>query len=48
MTCLLLLGRKFDWILPELKMVLEQNYENGSAAYKARARMTIEKINKSF
>ena len=44
MTSLLLLGRKFDWILPELKMVLEQNYASGSAAYKARARMTLAKI----
>lgn len=46
MTSLLLLGRKFDWIHPELKMVLEQNYNEGSAAYKARARMTLEKIRK--
>jgi len=44
MTSLLLLGRKFEWILPELKMVLEQNYAKGSAAYKARARMTLAKI----
>lgn len=44
MTCLLLLGRKFDWIHPELKMVLEQNYNTGSVAYKARARMTLAKI----
>lgn len=44
MTCLLLLGRKFDWILPELKMILEKNYAQGSAAYKARARMTLAKI----
>jgi len=44
MTSLLLLGRKFDWIHPELKMVLEQNYESGSAAYKARARMTLAKL----
>ncbi|RKR13450.1 hypothetical protein CLV91_2169 [Maribacter vaceletii] len=44
MTSLLLLGRKFDWIYPELRMVLEQNYAKGSAAYKARARMTLEKI----
>lgn len=48
MTCLLLLGRKYDWIHPELKMVLEQNYSSGSAAYKARARMTLEKIRKSI
>lgn len=44
MTCLLLLGRKFDWIHSELKMVLEQNYAKGSAAYKARARMTLAKL----
>lgn len=44
MTSLLLLGRKFDWIHPELKMILEQNYESGSAAYKARARMTLAKL----
>ena len=41
MTCLLLLGRKYDWIRPELKMVLEQNYAYESAAYKARARQTL-------
>lgn len=44
MTCLYLLGKKFDWIHPELKMVLEQNYSSGSAAYKARARLTLAKI----
>ncbi len=44
MTSLLLLGRKFDWIHPELKMVLERNYAIGSAAYKARARMTLAMI----
>lgn len=44
MTCLLLLGKKFDWIHPELKMVLKQNYIAGSAAYKARARITLAKI----
>jgi len=44
MTSLLLLGRKFKWILPELKIILTQNYADGSAAYKARARMTLAKI----
>ena len=44
MTCLLLLGRKYDWIHPELKMVIEQNYGSGSAAYKARARHTLAKL----
>lgn len=44
MTSLLLLGKKFEWILPELKMILEKNYAQGSAAYKARARQTLSKI----
>ncbi|MDL5511693.1 adenylosuccinate lyase [Arenibacter sp. M-2] len=44
MTSLLLLGRKFNWIHPELRMILEQNYQNGSAAYKARARLTLAKL----
>lgn len=45
MTCLLLLGRKYEWINSELKIILEQNYTNGSAAYKARARLTLAKLN---
>jgi len=44
MTCLYLLGRDFEWIRPELKMVIEQNYASGSAAYKARARMVLGKL----
>lgn len=44
MTSLLLLGSKFNWIHPELRIILEQNYQNGSAAYKARARMTLAKL----
>ena len=44
MTCLQLLGKKYDWIHPELRLVLEQNYATGSAAYKARARMVLAKI----
>ncbi len=47
MTCLFLLGKKFDWIHSELKMVLEQNYNAGSAAYKARARITLEQVKKN-
>ena len=46
MTSLFLLGKKFSWIHPELKLVLEQNYASGSAAYKARARTTLAKIKK--
>lgn len=44
MTCLYLLGRDFAWIHPELKMVIEQNYASGSAAYKARARRVLAKL----
>lgn len=43
-TSLLLLGQKYEWIHPELKMVLEKNYPEGSASYKARARMTLAKL----
>lgn len=46
MTPLFLLGTRYDWIHPELKMILEQNYADGSAAYKARARMALAKIEK--
>jgi len=44
MTCLYLLGQDFDWIHPELKMVIEQNYTSGSAAYRARARKILDKL----
>lgn len=46
MTCLYLLGTEFTWIHPELKVLLEQNYLKGSAAYKARARMVLEQLGK--
>ncbi|KAA2216829.1 adenylosuccinate lyase [Maribacter flavus] len=44
MTSLYLLGSKYEWIHPELKSILEQNYANGSAAYQARARMVLKKL----
>ncbi len=44
MTTLYLLGTEFDWIHPELKITLENNYSTGSAAYKARSRMVLKKI----
>lgn len=46
MTCLLLLGKKFDWIHPELQLVIEKHYTEGSAAYKARARLTLNALKK--
>ncbi len=44
MTSLYLLGTEFDWVHPELKITLENNYSSGSAAYKARSRMVLKKI----
>lgn len=46
MTTLLLLGRNIDWIHLELQQILKQNYQNGSAAYKARARITLKSLEK--
>ena len=46
MTCLYHLGKSFDWIHPELYMVLEQNYSAESAAYKARARHIFAHLKK--
>ncbi len=44
MTSLYLLGTEFDWVHPELKTTLENNYNSGSAAYKARSRMILKKL----
>ena len=46
MTTLFLLGKKYHWIHPELKVVLMQNYTTGSAAYKARAGKILDQIKK--
>ena len=44
MTSLYELGKEFDWIHPELQLYIETNYQNQSAAFKARARMILKKI----
>ncbi len=46
MRSLFLLGKKIKWIHPELKTVLEQDFGKHSAAYKARARHILKKLNK--
>jgi len=46
MDALYLLGTEIDWIHPELEITLEQNIHHRSAAYKARGRITLEKIRK--
>lgn len=47
MSILLLLGRERAWIHPELQELLCQNYESGSPAYKARARITLKSLTKN-
>ncbi len=44
MTSLYLLGKEFNWVHPELKIILENNYTKGSAAYQARSRMILSKL----
>ncbi len=46
MTALYWLGTEFDWVHPELKNILESNYSTGSAAYQARARQVLKKLNR--
>jgi hypothetical protein len=44
MSTLWWIGHKVNWIHPELKLILEQGYPLGSAAYKARARHILSKL----
>ena len=46
MQTLYLLGKNLSWIHPELKLIIEQNYAQGTSGYKARARKILEKINR--
>ncbi len=46
MSSLFYLGTEIDWIHPDLKQIILQNINSKSAAYKARGRITIEKIDK--
>lgn len=43
--CLFHLGKEFDWIHPELKNILERDYPVQSAAFRARARIVLKKLN---
>ena len=40
-----LLGSHYDWIHPELKIILEKDYISHSAAYKAVGKEILKKIN---
>lgn len=44
MQILFFLGKKTDWIHPELKIIIQENMHNESSAYKSRGRITIEQI----
>ncbi|MGS2738096.1 adenylosuccinate lyase [Sinomicrobium sp. M5D2P17] len=44
MYCLFLLGTKFEWINPELRLVLMQGYREHSAAYRSRAKHILNKL----
>lgn len=46
MNALALLGKNYDWVHEELKLIIQQNMINESAAYKARGKMTLQLINK--
>lgn len=46
MNTLFLLGKEFDWIHPELILILERGYPTGSAGYKARSRQLLAKLKK--
>lgn len=47
MTSLHMLGNEYDWIHPELAIILERDFKLQSAAFKARARHILKKIKKS-
>lgn len=42
-----LLGNHFDWIHPELKIILKKDYSSHYAAYKATGREILKKISKA-
>ncbi|WP_299769810.1 adenylosuccinate lyase [uncultured Dokdonia sp.] len=46
LTSLFLIGTEIDWIHPELKRIMEDDYHKGSAAYKARCRHMFEALKK--
>ena len=46
MTSLYYLGLKFEWVHPELKLVLEESYASGTTGYKNRAKKTLDKLAK--
>ncbi|MBA6151302.1 adenylosuccinate lyase [Gelidibacter maritimus] len=48
MNTLYLFGQDFDWIHPELTLILERDFHRQSAGFKARARQILTKIKKEY
>jgi len=46
MVALFLLGKEYDWVHPELILILERDFQQQSAAFKARARHILKKTKK--
>lgn len=46
MITLFLLGKEYDWVHPELILILERDFTLQSAAFKARARHILKKLKK--
>jgi len=44
MNTLYLFGKDIDWIHPELKLLIERDYQMQSSGFKARARQILKKI----
>ena len=44
MRTLYILGKHYDWIYPEMKTILNKDFPNHSAAYKAVAKEVLKKI----
>ena len=44
MHSLFLLGKEYDWINPELALILERDFQMQSSGFKARARHILRKI----
>ena len=38
------LGKKWDWIYPELRLILEQDTHRHSSGYKTAAQKTLKKL----
>ncbi len=47
MNSLYLLGQDYDWIHPELVLILERDFQMQSSGFKARAKHIIKKIKAS-